>query len=755
MKRVFCFLFAGILSSGLFAQNNSRNIAGNSQEDITKQDTIIKEKEPEILDEIILSNNILGSKFEVRNRTGSAYFLSPQDLQQFGYTDINKVIRAIPGVTIVEEDGFGLRPNISIRGTSPERSSKITLMEDGVLIAPAPYSASAAYYFPTVGRIENVEVLKGSSQIQYGPFTTGGAVNMVSKQIPNEFAGDVRFNYGNYNSKSTEATVGYSTENFGFVTQYFNYNSDGFKDLDGGGNTGFDKSDYLGKVRINTDYDAKVFQSLTLKFQYSEEASNETYLGLTQSDFDADPYRRYLASEADEMQTEHRQFQLDHLIKPTENIKIRTTAYRNDFDRNWYKLDYVTLTEKVKIADILAMPNEFPLEYEAIESMNDTDDDVFGVKANNRSYGSKGIQSVANFTFGTKTYSDLEVGFRYHEDFEDRFQWVDQYAIQNEEMIRTTVARKGSDSNVINSAEAIAAYVLYKLTWNNLTLTPGLRYENMTLRRKDYGKNDSERTGVNLSTRENQVDVLIPGIGANYQFNANVSAFGGIHRGFAPPGNKEGTDPEESLNYELGTRFSIVGLTGEFVAYYNDYSNLLGSDLAATGGSGSLDLFNAGAATVKGIEFLLSYDVLEKSKGKLRFPITFSYTLTDTRFDSDFDSDDSIFGNVSKGDEIPYIPRDQFNITAALEGERFNISLSGRYTSEFRTQAGSGDIPAEYKIGSNFIVDAAARYFYTPRITFFVNTMNIFNTAYEVARTPAGLRPGAPFMINAGVGYSF
>ncbi|GGD92164.1 TonB-dependent receptor family protein [Planktosalinus lacus] len=729
-------------------------LAGITQNE-QKNDSINEAKKTEILKEIVLSSNILGSKFEVKNRTGSAYYLSPQDLQQFGYTDANKILRAVPGVNVFEEDGFGLRPNISLRGTSPERSSKITLMEDGVLIAPAPYSAPAAYYFPTMGRIEAIEVLKGSSQVQYGPFTTGGAINMVSKSIPRDFSGDVRFSYGNYNSRSTEATLGDSGKNFGFVTQYYNYNSDGFKSLDTGGNTGFDKSDYLGKFRLNTNHDTKVFQSLTFKIQYSEETSNETYLGLTQEDFDNDPYRRYIASSADQMNTEHWQFQLDHLIKPLQNVSLRTTAYHNKFSRNWYKLNDVNLGETISIGNILADPLTYNNEYQALLGITNTAEDVFGIKANNRSYDSKGIQTVANINFGNRLYQNLEIGVRYHEDSEDRFQWKDKFAIQNGEMIRTTVAQKGSDSNRITSAEAIAAHALYKVVFNGLTLTPGVRYETITLTRNDYGKEDPTRLGTDLTIKENNVNVWIPGIGANYKFNNALSLFGGVHKGFAPPGTTEGSDSEESINLELGSRFNFNGLRGELVGFYNDYDNLLGSDLAASGGTGSLDQFNAGQATVKGIELLLNYDLLQASSGKLKLPITLSYTFTDAQFQSDFDSEVGIFGEVNSGDEIPYIAKNQFNVTAALENSNFNVSLSGRYTDALRTEAGSGSIPDEFKIGSNFIVDMSAKYFYSERVTIFSNINNLFDSKYEVARLPAGLRPGAPFMVNAGIGYSF
>jgi len=732
-----------LLSTTVFSQTNSKKT------DTTKQ-------KPELLKEVVvLGNALLGSKFEARNKAGSASYISQEDLKKFSYTNINRVLQAVPGINIYEEDGFGLRPNISFRGTSPERSAKINLMEDGILIAPAPYSAPAAYYFPTIGRMEAIEVLKGSSQIQYGPNTSGGAINMISTQIPNKFTGRASIAAGNYDSRNTEVVVGNSYKNFGFVSDYFNYSSDGFKNIDGGGNTGFDKSDYSAKFRLNTNFDAKTYQSLTFKIQYSEEEANETYLGLTDDDFENTPFRRYKASAEDVMNAEHQQYQLNHFISVSPSIDIRTTGYINKFKRNWYKLDDVNLGERVSISNILSSPESFPSEYQTLLGNDDSQPDVLGIKANNRAYTSKGIQSVATIKWGNNWLQSLEAGIRYHEDDEDRFQWVDRYAFRNKELIRTTVARKGSNSNRISSAEALAAHLLYSLKIENLTLTPGLRYENITLTRMDYGTDDPRRIGQDLSTRENSVDVWIPGIGANYRFNDNLSLFGGVHKGFSPPSNTPGQDAEESINYELGTRFNFNGIQGELVGFYNDYKNLLGSDLAATGGTGSLDQFNAGEVRVSGIEFLVNYNLLRNKTEKFRMPISFSYTLTDTEFLTSFDSNEDIYGVVTVGDEIPYIAKHQLNATIEFQHKKFDINLNSRYTGAFRTKAGSGSIPEELKVDSNVVVDVSARYYLDNNFTLSTNIINLFNTSYAVSRVPAGLRPGQPFGFNISMSYDF
>ena len=51
-------------------------------------------------------------------------------------------------------------------------------------IAPAPYAAPAAYYFPRIPRMSAVEVSKGPAAIKYGPQTVAGAISMLSEPIP-------------------------------------------------------------------------------------------------------------------------------------------------------------------------------------------------------------------------------------------------------------------------------------------------------------------------------------------------------------------------------------------------------------------------------------------------------------------------------------------------------------------------------------------------------------------------------------------
>jgi Fe(3+) dicitrate transport protein len=728
-----------LVTSALFAQEKELSK--------TQKDSI------ESLNEVIITTDaIVGSKFKAKNKAGSTYFISPKELKTFNYDDVSRILRTVPGVTIQEEDGFGLRPNIGMRGTSPNRSEKITLMEDGILIAPAPYSAPAAYYFPTVNRMQSFEILKGGSQIQYGPYTTGGAMNMVSTQIPNRFSGRVIASIGSFNTKKTYVNIGDEHKNFGYVLEYNNRNSDGFKKIDNSSkNTGFQGNDYVAKFRINTNADAKVYQSLTAKIQYSEDLANETYLGLTDADYANNPYRRYVGSNEDYIETEHKQIMLTHLIKPFENFSITTKAYKNEFARNWYKLDAVKVgASKISINNILTNPDTYNAEYRAITGNDNTINSALLVKANNRMYEAKGIQTVANYTFETgKTKHDIDFGIRYHEDFEDRFQWVDGYAIQNGVMNRTSNGTPGTDANAIVKAEAIAAHILYNLSIDKFTFTPGIRYEDIKLNSLNYGTNDVIRAGTTLAKANNKTNVWIPGMGILYKINDDYNIFTSVHKGFSPPGVKAGEDAESSLNTELGFRFHKNALQGEIIGYYNNFSNLQGSDSMSGGGAGTGDLFNAGEAIVKGIELLATYDVINNREKGFKLPVTVSYTLTDTELKNNFNS--TIWGTVESGDEIPYIAKNQLAITTAFETEKFNFALSGKYVDAFRTEAGVGTIPANNRVASNFIIDFSAKYHLNKHISLMGNIINLLDKEYAVSRVPAGLRPGQPFGINFGI----
>ena len=712
----------------------------NSQEPKQINDSIIP------LDEVIIKGNtILGNKFVAKNRTGAAYYLSTEELAQFDYTDINRALSKISGINFYEEDGFGLRPNISIRGTSPERSSKIAIMEDGILISPAPYSASSAYYFPSVARMQAIEVLKGSSQIQYGPYTTGGAINFVSTEIPEKFRGKISTSFGRFKTGQTHATIGNSSEKFGYMFEILNYNSDGFKSLNDDLNTGFDINEITSKIKF-VPKTPNIDQSFELKFHTYDEISNETYLGLTETDFQKNPYLRYPGSEKDKMSAEHKQYVLTHELFVNEKIKITSNFYENRFKRNWYKLDDVVHdNNSQKISKVISNPSQFSEHLKILSGELDYEN-ALKVKANNRKYISRGIQTKIDYHWYGKneSFNDLELGIRIHYDEEDRFQWEDIYNINNGFMALESYGEKGSQGNRISFANSFASYIMYKYKFKGLTISPGLRYESIKLGRDDFGKSNPLRNIENLSTRENKVSVLIPGVGFNYTFSNNLSVFGGIHKGYSPPGSSDGQKAEESVNSELGIRFSTKKLNGEIIAYRNDYSNLLGNDLAATGGFGEMDPFNAGKALVNGFEVLLNTSISKY------VPISFSYTLTDAKFLTSFGSTQDIWGEVNNGDQIPYIPKHQFNSSLSYRISKLDINLNASYNGKFSTLANGTE-----EISSYLILDLSMKYRIKKDIFLKSKILNLLDKKYAVSKAPAGLRPGHPFGIYTGIEYRF
>lgn len=723
-----------------------------SQEQQVKKDSVYQ------LQEIVVSSQqILGSKFKARNRTGSAYYISPEEIRRLGYTDINRMLKAVPGVNMYEEDGFGLRPNISLRGTKAERSERISIMEDGVLAAPAPYSAPAAYYFPNVARMEAIEVLKGSSQVQYGPFTTGGAINLVSTPIPNSFSGKANISYGSKNTFKSHTSVGSSWKHFGYMVEYLRYQSDGFKKYEDHAAKGFKRNDIIAKIRVKTDHVKGVNHALELKFGYADENSDETYVGLSADDFKKTPFLRYAGSQMDKLKTDHRQWVATYLLTFSNKLKITTNAYYNYFHRNWYKLNDVragiTSKEKRSIADVLVDPETNIRYFDILTGKTDREEEALLVRANNRTYRSRGIQTRAEYRFNlNEFFFDLEFGLRYHADEEDRFQWDDSYSMKNKKMVLFMEGIHGTNANRVTSANALAGYLLAKLRYDAWTVTAGLRYEDVDLLKKDYTKEDLARSGKVRIETPNHARVLIPGVGLHYQLMPAASVFFGIHKGFAPPSAELYQKPESSVNMELGTRVAIGNFRAELIGFYNNYSNMLGSDLAASGGAGTLEQFNVGEARVKGAEFLVQYQPLQKNCN-VRLPLQVSYTYTDTEIRNSFESHS--WGNVVRGDEIPYIFKHALNMQLGIECKWFYANIGTRYNSDMRTSPGQGTIAEREKVPANLIFDASLNVFVNKYLTVRLNAINLTNRVYLTSRHPAGLRAGHPFGIYAGANVQF
>jgi Fe(3+) dicitrate transport protein len=711
---------------------------------------------------------ILGKTDDLKTSAGSANRIDQDELEKFEFDDIHQILSKIPGVNIRQEDGFGLRPNIGFRSATPERSKKINILEDGVLIGPAPYSAPAAYYFPMMSRMSSVEVFKGPSAILYGPNTVVGTINFATRQVSSDNQGGLDIALGEYGYQKGHV---YSINNYGdwgFLVEALKVKSDGFKELDTGGDTGFDKNDITAKIRYNLN-SVNYQQVFELKLGYADEVSDETYLGLTDDDFNQNPYRRYAASQLDQMEWEHTQIQFNHFLEG-DKFDLITRVYRNNFERDWLKLNnFINSFDRPSLQNILqnATGNNEDFyrvltgEIDSAALSRGRGDLLIG--NNGREYYSQGIQSDLRWQVnGLGLVHNIKAGIRYHEDQIERLHDEDNYIMQSSELILRDGTKVITTDNTERS-EVWSLYLQDSITLGQWELTGGTRveiidsfYENRTA-----GANDT------LSKSET---VILPGFTAFYSIDENSGAFAGMHRGFVPASPKQSEDIkfEQSNSLEFGYRYDKDLSKLELVGFYSDIERLIES-CTASASSECLNFqridesFNSGKVQVYGLEA-----VAEKSfaiNNSIDLPISLTYTYTSAEFKESFRSSFPLWGNVDEGDSVPYLPEQVLALDIGLDSGLWRANLLARYTGEMNEAASDGldennqvDLSdavelAGVTIKSQWILDFSASYDLNELGSVYLKVDNLLDEENLVSRRPYGARPGKPRQFVVGYKY--
>jgi Fe(3+) dicitrate transport protein len=678
---------------------------------------------------------VIGRKINLETIPGSGMVLDQALLAESHVFTVNEAMRKVPGVFARDEEGFGLRPNLGIRGLNPTRSSKLLMLEDGIPLAFAPYGDNASYYHPPVNRFERIEVLKGSSQILFGPQTLGGLVNYITPAVPGDLAGRMDATVGSEDYREFHGQLGDTVGRTGYLLNGTWKESDGTRE-----NMHFEVGDLnLKVVQQLTDR-----QALTLRGSYYDEDSQVTYTGLTLAEWQDDPRGNPFRN--DHMYASRWGTSATHRFELDDDTTFLTNAYYTEYDRDWWR----------QASNSGQRPND--ASDPACGGMANLDT-TCGNEGRLRQYWTAGLEPRVNFNhtlFGVENLADA--GIRYHQEH--------QYRVQaNGDTPHAREPGTGSNAGIREDSDrdvtAWSGFLQNRFDFGRWTVTPGLRYEHVDYVRVDHL----------IGTRGTaSVDEWIPGIGATVEPIRGTTVFAGVHRGFSPPGVADiitpaggsvNLDPEYSWNYEVGVRSDLRdGLYAEATLFRLDFENQI-VPASVAGGSGAA-LTSAGQTLQQGFELAGNAD----STGFVDWPVEvfgrLSWTwLPTAEFEGlRYSSVAGFTSVVVTGNRLPYTPEQLFSGTIGVRAPfGLSVQLEGVYTSsaytddlntvEVTPNGQRGEMPGYtiWNLSANLPLDAW-------NVNLFLTVKNLTDELYVVDMS-RGLVPGMPRLVQGGFSIGF
>jgi Fe(3+) dicitrate transport protein len=703
---------------------------------------------------------------------GSGRVVTKEDLERSHRFTINEALRDVPGVNVRDEEGFGLRPNIGIRGLNPTRSTKIHIMEDGVPIMLMPYGDASTYYFPPLFRFDRIEVLKGSGQLLFGPQNIGGVMNMITRMPPSTPQGNLQVTGGSLSYVNTHFDYGGMWGKTGFLADYTHYQ-------------GTSPRFYNNNAKVD-DFTFKNVHELSdrttilAKFNYYREDSNIGYQGLTQKQWGENPH--FSPFQNDKMDFRRVGFHVAVNHMHTATLTSTTNFFGHYISRDWGR----------QMQDQDGNPATGDCTVSATGSVgggcvtgnniNATAADALpanGRFVNARKYWVYGIEPrfhLDHTLLGVKSEADF--GVRYMNEESERKQFLNASSGAGTTCPAFAAGEQqaclGEDTNRTTNAYALFFQDRFHLT-DKITVTPGLRVEHV-----NYEQVDQRANNGNGAFSKTHITEVLPGIGATYAPVKNYTLFAGVHRGFAPPQISDAIqsnvvvdlDAELSWNYELGLRGQPAHWLGfETTLFRMDFQNQIISQSVA-GGAGATNT-NAGRTTHMGIEFGAKMDLLDFARGRNKnedITVDVNYTwLGQAEFRGTRNSNitgaallpgESAAYNTS-GNRLPYAPKNM--LTAGLGYANRNVGFDGRVETQCISDMFGDDRNTHNPTPNGqrgiirgwCVMNASAnQYVKAIDTTFFLTGKNLFDQLFMVDRT-RGIYPGLPFLIQGGAKWTF
>lgn len=670
--------------------------------------------------------DVIGEAENLEKIPGSAAVIDEVELEAARVFTANEALRKVSGINVRDEEGFGLRPNIGVRGLNPTRSTKITLLEDGIPLSYAPYGDNASYYHPPIDRYERIEVLKGAGQIAYGPQTIGAVINYITPAPPREYMREVLLTAGNRGYLNGKLRVGGN----GMLLDYTRKQGDGARD---------NIESELNDLNFKSVIDLGLSQALTLRASYFTEDSDITYSGLTDAEYrNFGP--RYNPFDNDSFETDRAGISATHDMELGDETTLTTNLYYSNFNRDWWR--QASTTSDGQCGGTFANNR--------LAGIRIDPDQCDSIQGRLRSYYTYGVEPRLNLThsvFGLT--SELETGVKAHFEEQDR------------EQINGTSPAARTGTRVEQNAretEALSAFALNRFMAGKWTITPGLRYEQIDSERTD------ELTGV---TGNDSLDVVIPSLGVTWNPSETFTVFAGLHRGFAPPRTEDiistsggiatstEVEEEESTNAELGLRVRTASNNELNATFFrNDFKRLIAVGSIA-GGSTPLA---QGEALFQGVELSGLFHASEAVY--LRGAYTY---LQEAEQSTPFRQvvGGLVIAGSEAGNRQPYAPEHTLTAAIGFANKRFDAQLEAVYVGEqFSDFAntenalpnGNGQIG---KLDAYTVWNGAFNYSLEQRnIDLFVTVKNLTDEVYIVDRT-RGIQTGMPRLLQAGVAFEF